>query len=167
MSKKNQMKQGKNKKNSLLIIFILIAGLAATGMAGYFWYKMEQVKSQLSEESSSEGKKPVEPVAPIYIPLDPFTASLMPTEEGGDRVLYIGLTLRVSDVHSKELIEKFLPDIRSRLLVLFSQQSAAALSSHEGKQALIKKIKEEVNHPLYENQSATVNDVLLNAFILR
>lgn len=165
MSKKKSIKQGGSKKLLLLLVLLLLAGFAAT--AGYFWYQLKEAKNQLSNETVTEKKKPAVPVMPIYIPLDAFTVSLMPTKDESDRVLYIGLTLRVSDVHSKELIEKFLPDIRSKLLVMFSRQSYTGLSSQEGKEQLIDLIKGEVNKPLDENQNVKVNDVLLNAFILR
>lgn len=167
MSKKNQVKSVRSKKSAFFTLFILLVALAAAGMAGYFWYQLQTQKNEQYHESTAVKKKLPMAVAPIYLPLDTFTVSLAPEPNEDDRVLYIGLTLRVKDERSKQLIEKFLPDIRSRLLVMFSHQKAGDVSTQSGKEKLIELIKAEVNKPLFEKQSATVNDVLLNAFILR
>lgn len=167
MSKKDRTRNEGSKKSSFLIILILLAAVAATGVAGYFWYQLEETKAQLSEGGAPEIKRSALPVAPIYIPLEAFTVSLMSEKNEEDRVLHIGLMLKVSDERSKSVIEKLLPDIRSKLIVMLSRHSYAELASKEGKALLIGLITEEVNKTLYENQSAKVDDVLLNAFILR
>lgn len=62
----------------------------------------------------------------------------------------------------------YLPEVRSRLLLLLSRQSAAALSNEQGKQDLVKQIKAVLAPPLVQGQpQQVVNDVLFTAFILR
>lgn len=50
-----------------------------------------------------------------------------------DRVLYIGITLRLKDEATRSRLSEYLPEVRSRLLLLFSRQDAAVLATEEGK----------------------------------
>lgn len=117
MPKKNQSSAG-GKKVNLTIILLLLIMTGTCAIAGYTLYEMKSIKN-IAVEGAPEQSAPAEPVIPVYIPLETFTVSLKPTPRESDRVLYIGLTLRVSDEKSRELVEKFLPEVRSRLLVLF------------------------------------------------
>lgn len=165
MPKKNQNSAGEKKKPLIVILLLLIA-LGTCAIAGYTLYEMKNIK-MLAVEGASDQPRAVESVVPVYIPMDTFTVSLKPTQRENDRILYIGLTLRVRDEQSQQLIEKFLPEVRSRLLVLFSKQTAEELSTDEGKYQLVETIKSVMNKPLAAEQSVIVTDVLFNAFILR
>ncbi|MGD8107217.1 flagellar basal body-associated protein FliL [Pantoea sp. FN0302] len=167
-NKKKSTKTGKSKARSLFIFVILLLAIAACAIAAWTMYEMKNMQARLlSDDTPHEVIEVVEPIAPIYVPLDTFTVSLKPGGEEYDRVLYIGLTLRVSNEEDKTKIEKYLPEVRSRLLVLFSGRSAEELSVNEGKSQLIQDIKKILNMPLDETPGVTVTDVLFNAFILR
>lgn len=165
MPKKNQNSAGGQKKN--LVMFLLLAiALGACAIAGYTFYEMKNIKSQTAEGSTGQVRT-VESVVPVYVPLETFTVSLKPTQGENDRILYIGLTLQARDAQSQQLIETFLPEVRSRLLVLFSRHTAEELATEQGKSQLVDNIKSAMNKPFAAEQSATVNDVLFTAFILR
>lgn len=167
-NKKKSTTTGKSKARSLFILFILLLAIAACAIAAWTMYEMKNMQARLlSDDTPPEVVEVVEPIAPVYVPLDTFTVSLKPGGEEFDRVLYIGLTLRVSNEEDKTKIEKYLPEVRSRLLVLFSGRSAEELSVNEGKSQLIQDIKQILNMPLDEKPGVTVTDVLFNAFILR
>ena len=92
-----------------------------------------------------------------------YTAS-----EDADRVLYIGVTLRLKDEATRSRLSEYLPEVRSRLLLLFSRQDAAVLATEEGKKNLIAEIKTTLSTPLVAGQpKQDVTDVLYTAFILR
>lgn len=167
MPKTKQKASGGGKKRTALILImaLVVAGVAA--LAGYTFYQLHNMKSAIQTEEGHSTAPKNEAPPPIYMPLDTFTVSLQPEEKEGDRVLYIGLTLRLKDEKTKALLQQFLPEMRSRLLLLFSQQTAQTLATDEGKVALINSIKESVNRPLADGQRVTVTDVLFNAFILR
>ncbi|QHM73235.1 flagellar basal body-associated protein FliL [Mixta intestinalis] len=168
MSNKKKKVPGKGKLRTLFIFIILLIAIFACGIAAYSLYEMKNMQTRLlSSGSAPEATEPVEPVMPVYVPLDTFTVSLKPNEEEYDRVLYIGLTLRVSKDEDKALIEKFLPEVRSRLLILFTGRSAEELSHQEGKAQLVQDIKQALEKPLDAKQGVQVTDVLFNAFILR
>lgn len=167
MSKKRNISDGKNKIPWVLLFFMSLA-ISTMALAAYIWFEHQAVKKQLLERTEGINSEPaiVSP-APIYYQMETFTLSLKPSEQENRRVLYIGLTLKLKDEKSKENIEKFLPEIRSRLLVFFSQQSANELSTDEGKPQLADKIKETINQLQTNQEHIQVTDVLFNAFILR
>ncbi|KNS00182.1 flagellar basal body-associated protein FliL, partial [Salmonella enterica subsp. enterica serovar 4,12:i:-] len=72
------------------------------------------------------------------------------------------------DEATRARLNEYLPEVRSRLLLLFSRQNAAELSTEAGKQKLIAAIKETLAAPLVAGQpKQVVTDVLYTAFILR
>lgn len=166
MSKKNQKSSGGGKKSSLAMIFIMLIAVGVCALAGYTFYELKSMKSITAGETTRVAKEQA-PVMPVYVPMDTFTVSLLPTTKDADRVLYIGLTLRVKDDNSKLVVEQYLPEVRSRLFILLANQTAEDISTDEGKSQLIEKIKKSVSNPLAPNRSAVVTDVLFNAFILR
>lgn len=100
----------------------------------------------------------------FFYALDTFTVNL----GDADRVLYIGITLRLKDEATRSRLSEYLPEVRSRLLLLFSRQDAAVLATEEGKQKLIAAIKATLSTPLVAGQpKQDVTDVLYTAFILR
>lgn len=104
------------------------------------------------------------PPAPVFYPLDTFTVNL----GDADRVLYVGITLRLKDEATRARLNDYLPEVRSRLLLLFSRQDASALATDVGKQKLVDAIKQTLATPLVNGQpKQEVTDVLYTAFILR
>lgn len=169
MSKTKQKASGNGKKRNFIIFIMMLIILGLCGYSGYMMYRMSKMNSspQTKENASSDNKKSMPAKAPIYIEMDTFTVSLKPAENDNDRVLYIGLTLRLKDENSKEMVEQYMPEVRSRLLMLFSQHTGSELATDAGKLALIKQIKDVLSLPLAEQHSIAVDDVLFHAFILR
>lgn len=169
MSNKKKKAAAGGAKRSLLVILMVILALGACGFAGYTFWEMKKLKNHsLSQEGGDAPKiKAPAKVEPLYISLNTFTVSLKPTPQDGDRVLYLGVSLRLDDLQSQQTIEKFLPEYRSRLFMLLAKLTYEELTTSEGKQKLIASIKDEVNKPLAFNQSAKASDVLFNEFILR
>lgn len=152
-----------NRKSTFLVALLLLVVAGVIGIGGYVYIELRKLKNHgIGGDSVAAVQH-----TPTYVPLDTFTVSLKPTDKEDGRVLYIGLTLRVKDNKSQDLVQQFLPEIRSRLLMLFSRQTAESLSTDAGKQRLIENIKQDINLPLGDNQIVMVTDVLFNAFILR
>lgn len=87
--------------------------------------------------------------SPVFYALDTFTVNL----GDADRVLYIGITLRLKDEATRSRLSEYLPEVRSRLLLLFSRQDAAVLATEEGKKSLIAEIKATLSTPLVAGQT--------------
>jgi flagellar FliL protein len=150
------------KKRPLLLILLALIALGASGAAGYSWWLMQQ------NNQANAPAKELPPPAPVFMPLDTFTVNLVTPDNNPDRVLYIGLTLRLPDEETRGQLNDFLPEVRSRLLMLLSQQESGQLASEQGKQQLVAQIKDVLSPPLVKGQpKQVVSDVLFTAFILR
>ncbi|GGD34257.1 MULTISPECIES: flagellar basal body-associated protein FliL [Franconibacter] len=148
----------KSRKRSIWIPLLVLITLAACATAGYSYWRMQQ------QPASAAKAEPEPPPAPVFFALDTFTVNL----GDADRVLYIGVTLRLQDEATRQRINDYLPEVRSRLLLLFSRQDANVLATDEGKQKLVAAIKETLSPPLVTGQpKQVVTDVLYTAFILR
>ena len=148
----------KKSKRAIWLPLLVLITLVACATAGYSYWRMQQ---QPAAHAKVEAPPPA---APVFFALDTFTVNL----GDADRVLYVGITLRLKDEATRARLNEYLPEVRSRLLLLFSRQDASQLSTNEGKQALVAAIKETLGQPLVAGQPRQdVTDVLYTAFILR
>ncbi|WP_174849209.1 flagellar basal body-associated protein FliL [Yersinia artesiana] len=147
------------RKSSIWVILLVLIAVAATAGGGYSWWILNQSKTTTAK---------VAPVIPVFMPLETFTVNLITPDNNLDRVLYIGLTLRLPDDSTRTRLNDYLPEVRSRLLLLLSRQSADSLANEEGKQRLVGEIKNVLSPPMVKGQpNQVVSDVLFTAFILR
>ena len=147
----------KKSKRSLWIPILVFITLAASASAGYSYWHSHQVAAD------DKAQQRVVP-SPVFYALDTFTVNL----GDADRVLYVGITLRLKDEATRARLNDYLPEVRSRLLLLFSRQDASALATDVGKQKLVDAIKQTLATPLVNGQpKQEVTDVLYTAFILR
>lgn len=167
MSKK-KLSANSGKRSLLLTLLTLLIAVGICAVATYSYIEIKKLNSQIANmKGPNETAVHEENIVPVYEDLEAFTVSLKPDSHGDDRVLYIGLTLRLQDDKSKAILVENLPDVRSRLLVLFSQQSAEDLISDDAKKKLSEKIMAVVSEPLSGKKRVMVKSVLFNAFILR
>lgn len=158
MSKSQQ--QGKRISGLLLIIMALFT-LLSCFIAGYSWW-LYQAKQQ--DEHQPE-KRHLE--LPVFMSLEPFTVNLI-DDEKRDRVLYINITLRLINEETRKRLHEFMPEVRSRLLLLLSRQKAAELATDTGKVHLMSEIKQVLKPTLEREESEQIiSDVLFTTFILR
>ncbi len=149
------------KKRSRLFILLAPITVIICGVAGYGWWLLKQKK----DADQPAGVKVEPPTAPVFIPLGTFTVNLVTADNNPDRVLYIGPTMRLPDEETRHQLRDFLPEVRSRLLMLLSRQESSQLASEVGKQLLIAQIKKVLNPPFVKGQPALVismNDTILS-----
>lgn len=136
------------KSKKLLIIggAVLIVALIAGG-AFFYISKQRAAAAEDGEDSGSEKTSvhSAQKVPPAYLPLDNMVVNL--ADPGGERVAQVGITLEVVDLHAVDTVKSFLPTIRSGILLLISQKTAAELLTAEGKQQLAKDILRETALP--------------------
>jgi len=109
---------------------------------------------------------PVAVPAPIFVPIEPFTVTLQNPDT--ERIMHVGLTLRVSDEQTRTRLEKYMPEVRSRILMVLSSQSPTGVQTQQGKTDMANAIKQAVNRPfspLPDGQYVT--DVLYTAFVVQ
>ena len=147
------------RKSSIWVILLVLIAVAASAGGGYSWWVLHKSKPTTAKAV---------PVIPVFMPLETFTVNLITPDNNLDRVLYIGLTLRLPDDATRAKLNDYLPEVRSRLLLLLSRQKTSDLVSETGKQQLVQEIKQVLDVPLVKGQPPQViNDVLFTAFILR
>ncbi len=108
-------KKSNSSNKGLIILFALLA-LAGAGFGGYTWWTTQQG----AQTDSEEEKRPNMP-QPIFMELEPFTVNLTGAADTPDRVLYIHVTLRLANEKSRKQLHEYLPEVRSRLLLLLSE----------------------------------------------
>ena len=154
-------KESKRSNKGLLILFALVA-LAGAGFGGYTWWTTQQ-----DSQTASEDEKSPNMPQPIFMELEPFTVNLAGVD-GPDRVLYIHVTLRLANEKSRKQLHEYLPEVRSRLLLLLSEQKAKNIENHDGKLQLMKEIKQTLTPTLIPGDTdQDISDVLFTTFILR
>ena len=161
MSSSRNASKGSN--TGLLVIFALIA-LAGAGFGGYSWWSSHQESTTAGTTDEKRANMP----EPIFMGIEPFTVNLPGMNNGRDRVLYIDMTLRLANERSRKQLHEYLPEVRSRLLLLLSQQSPQTRSTHDGKLQLMKAVKTTLAPTVVQGQpDQEISDVLFTTFILR
>ncbi len=145
-------------KSRKLIIVIVAAVLllGAAGAAAYF----------MLDSGPSHAAAPAPPPDPIFVALEPFTVNLQ--SDGRSRFLHVGLTLKVEDAASQELVTKFLPEVRSRILSALSNREADTLHTPEQKTALAGELLATLTKPFSPSRpSARISSIMYTTFILQ
>lgn len=137
------------KSKKLVIIIGALVGVLALGGAGFYFLVLKPRAAAAAEEDGGDAPKAAahdaHAVPPAYLPMDNMVVNL--ADPGGERVAQIGVTLMVTDAHASDSVKAFLPSIRSGVLMLISQRTAAELLTPEGKESLSKAIFREATIP--------------------
>ncbi|MBY4897005.1 flagellar basal body-associated protein FliL [Cupriavidus sp. AU9028] len=145
------------KRTKLVLAGIVVA--AALGAGSFF------LGSLLSNRAPAAPAAPVVP-APIFVALDSFTVNLK--SDDGDRFLHTGLSVKVADAATQARIAEYLPEVRSRVLLLLSAKQPADLATVEGKQKLAQEIRQSLALPFAPALPAQqVLDVLFTSFVVQ
>ncbi len=151
------------KSRSLLLIGLLIVLLAVASSVAVYFFLDARDGSEATEVVDDE---PVEAPVPIFVTINPFTVNLQ--SDYGDRLLYVGLSLRVGDEATSTFLTQHMPEVRSRLLMLLSGKSAEELIKPEGKVQLKQQILDLFNEPITTPQpTLSIDDVLFSDFIVQ
>jgi flagellar FliL protein len=130
-------------KKLLMIVGVVVLVLALAGAGAIYFINKQRAAADDGEQEAVA--QVVEAGPPSYLPLDSMVVNL--ADPGGERVAQIGITLEVIDAKSVEEVKKYLPTIRSGVLLLVSQRTAAELLQIEGKEKLAKDILREAARP--------------------
>jgi len=88
--------------------------------------------------------------------------------ERSSRLLYTGISLRVGDKETADFINEYMPQLRSKLLVMIADLKVEDLATPEGKNALKANILALFDQPFATPQpKLKVDEVLFNEFIVQ
>lgn len=152
------------KKSGKKLILILIVLLLAGGGAAAAWYFL----GQPAAAPGAGAKKTVDPgKPPVFLVMDPFTVNLQP-DGLGDQYLQIAFSLQVGDSKDVEAIKLYLPQVRSRLLLLLSGKKASEISTVEGKKKLADEILAQVRQPFIpDGAPQNAVNVFFTSFVIQ
>ncbi|MCL7929286.1 flagellar basal body-associated protein FliL [Halomonas llamarensis] len=159
------MAESSGGSKKLLWIMIILVLLSSAGAAAAIYMVMNQDGG--GDDNTAEAQVEPERQSPIFLNIEPFTVNLE-SDRAGSRLLYTGITLRVGNKESKQILDEHMPQVRSRLLTLLSGKRAGDLTSPEGKKALSQDIVTALSEPLAENQAPLdLREVLFTEFIVQ
>ncbi|MHB0775311.1 flagellar basal body-associated protein FliL [Halomonas sp. WWR20] len=159
---KSQTAADKRRKPWWLIGLLIVLLSVGSSLGVYFFMSSQS----MADSEVQEPEAPVQPPVPVFVTVNPFTVNLQ--SDYDHRLLYVGLSLRVGDESTREFLMEHMPEVRSRLLLLLSNQQAEELVTAEGKQQLTRQILAIFDTPMSEPQPPlAVNDVLFSDFIVQ
>ncbi|HWT70874.1 MAG TPA: flagellar basal body-associated protein FliL [Oxalicibacterium sp.] len=149
-------------KSRLLIILIALVIVLAGGGAGA-WYFMNQKAANHKQAHAA----PAEVPPPVFLPLEAFTVNLQPGENG-EQFLQTNLTLQVPDQAQADLLKAYMPNVRSRLLLLLSSKKPSEILTVDGKNQLVQEILAIFKEPLVPGgPKAGVTNILFTSFVVQ
>ncbi len=155
------------KSKTKLIIIIVAAVVIVAGAAGGAFMFLHNSSAPATPEGKKKEAKGEPAKAPVFVTLEPFTVNLQ-NESGADQFLQVALTLQVPDATQEETIKNFMPQVRSRLLLLLSSKKASELTSVDGKKKLTDDIIATVNQPFSEKGAPQeVSAVFFTSFVIQ
>jgi flagellar FliL protein len=124
-----------------VIVLLSVALVAVVAAAGGGYYLMNQ-----REAAAPAAPAAAVPEKPIFVTLEPLTVNVR--SDGRPRFLHVGMALKVRDEQTKARITEFMPEVRSRLLLLLSNRPPESLVTTEDKARLAEEIRFELSRPL-------------------
>lgn len=155
--------EGKKSKSKLMMIIIAAVVLAAGGGGGA-WYFMSHKAEAGTEKVAHAKPNPAAP--PVFVQMDSFTVNLQ--ADGGEQFLQTAFTLKVGSTADVDAIKLYLPQVRSRVLLLLSSKRGADIATVEGKNKLAKEIIEQLSQPFAKGAlPLDITDVFFTAFVIQ
>jgi len=141
-----------------MIGLLLSVAVLASGAAGFMYFQHKPAGAP------AEAAKPV-PEKPIFVTLEPMTVNL---QAEGRKYLHVGMSLKVKDEASKAQIVEFMPELRSRALLLLSNRAPDTLMSTEDKSRIADEVREALNRPLNDTLPPQgIASVSFNTFVVQ
>lgn len=161
-AKPAQAEGGAKSKSKLFIIIGAAVVLLGAGGGGA-WYFLGHKNEAHAEAAHA---KPAPGAPPVFAQMDPFTVNLQ--ADGGEQFLQTAFTLQVGSQADVDAIKLYLPQVRSRVLLLLSSKRGAEISTVEGKKKLAEEIIAQLKQPFSPGaQPLNVSDVFFTAFVIQ
>lgn len=152
------------KKSSKNLIILVVLVLLATACGAAAWFFL--VHRADAEVGSTKHTKVEAPKPPVFVVMEPFTVNLQ--SDGSEQFLQVTFTIQVADSEQAESIKLYMPQVRSRLLLLLSSKRATEINTAEGKKKLGNEIMAAINQPFTKgSRPQEVSDVFFTTFVIQ
>ena len=150
----------KKSKKPLIIIAAVVVVLALAGGGAWFFLMGD------SEEGDEKAKAKVNAVEaiPVYIAIDTLTVNLKDSRQ----YLQLTISLQLKNGDDLALIKLYMPQVRTRALIILSNKKPEDVISAEGKLALLEELKTITEKPFTEKlEPIEILDVAFTSFIIQ
>ncbi len=155
----------KKSKKKLIIIIVAVAVLLIGGGVAA-WLMMGDKPAEDGEHAEAEAHEAAPITEPVFVKLDTFTVNLNPEE--GEKYLQVDITLNATDAHDAEVLNKFMPQVRNRILMVLTSKLPSEIADMDGKKTLSAEITEQVNEPYSEGgKPLKFSEAFFTSFVIQ
>lgn len=164
MAEKDIEKKGeevpKKSKKPLIIIAAVVVVLALAG--GGAWFFLKGDSGEVDEKAKAKASA-LEAI-PVYMPIDTLTVNLKDSRQ----YLQLTISLQLKNGEDSALIKLYMPQVRTRALIILSNKKPEDVISAEGKLALLEELKTITEKPFTDKlEPIEILDVSFTSFIIQ
>lgn len=146
----------KKSKLPLIIGGVLVLVLAAGGA----WFFLKGGDGEDKEKAKANAIEAI----PVYVPVDTLTVNLKESRQ----YLQMTISLQVANAGDAATMKLFMPQVRSRALIILGSKKFEEVNNTEGKMALIEELKKITEKPFTEKMDPIeILDVTYTSFIIQ
>lgn len=151
------------KKSRKKLFLVAGAALLLLAVGGGAWYAFE---NSADDKTAGADAQPQRATPPVFVVLEPFTVNLQP--EAGEQYLQVAFTLQVGSQTEVDQIKLYMPQVRSRVLLMLSSKKASDLLTVEGKKKLADDIIGQIKQPFHpQGTPLEISNVFFTSFVIQ
>jgi flagellar FliL protein len=153
--------EGQKKSKLPLIIIGAVVVLALAG--GGAWFFLKGGDADADKEQAKAKASALEAI-PVYMPIDTLTVNLKDSRQ----YLQLTITLQLKNGEDSALVKLYMPQIRTRALIILASKKPEDVISSEGKLALLEELKTITEKPFTDKlEPIEILDVAFTSFIIQ
>jgi flagellar FliL protein len=153
--------EGQKKSKLPLIIIGAVVVLALAG--GGAWFFLKGGDADADKEQAKAKASALEAI-PVYMPIDTLTVNLKDSRQ----YLQLTITLQLKNGEDSALVKLYMPQVRSRALIVLASKKPEDVISSEGKLALLEELKTITEKPFTDKlEPIEILDVAFTSFIIQ
>jgi flagellar FliL protein len=151
--------EGQKKSKLPLIIIAAVVVLALAGGGAWFFLKGEP-----EVDEKEKAKLSAVEAIPVYMAIDTLTVNLKDSRQ----YLQLTISLQLKNTEDSGLIKLYMPQVRTRALIILANKKPEEVISSEGKLALLEELKTITEKPFTEKlEPIEILDVSFTSFIIQ
>ena len=133
-----KVEEGQKKSKLPLIIIAAVVVLALAGGGAWFFLKGEP-----EVDEKAKAKANALEAIPVYMPIDTLTVNLKDSRQ----YLQLTISLQLKNGEDSALIKLYMPQVRTRALIILASKKPEDVITSEGKLALLEELKTITEKP--------------------
>ena len=130
--------EGQKKSKLPLIIIAAVVVLALAGGGAWFF-----LKGDAEVDEKAKAKASALEAIPVYMPIDTLTVNLKDSRQ----YLQLTISLQLKNGDDSALIKLYMPQVRTRALIILASKKPEDVITSEGKLALLEELKTITEKP--------------------